>query len=227
MTHVSSVAGDPCAPVPRFARHGLCSGVRAAISRTCRMTGEGGGPLAFVPDALLPLPLRQLKGRNVLRNSYHRLDHAVTRPSFLRSLRREITGIMIIIPPCLLGVAAASAPGTTLAASLVSLTQGPLVMRLSNDQFRVAFGINGDRCFPTGCRGSIRYRVIWSTEDGLTRSEIRKVSYAVAPKSRRSITVDRQYFDTAEGEHTTKIVSVIVDMITCRRGTEPRAAERA
>jgi hypothetical protein len=191
------------------------------------MTGEGVGATYVCSRRTAPLPLRSLKGRSVLRNSDHCLDHVVTRPSFLLSLRRGISGVMIIIPACLLGVVSASVPAATLAGSLVSLTQGPLVMRLSNDQFRVAFGINGDQCFPIGCRGSIRYRVTWSTEDGITRAEIREVSYAVAPNSHRSITVDRQYFDTAEGEHTTKVVSVTVDTITCRRGTEPRAPARA
>jgi hypothetical protein len=31
---------------------------------------------------------------------------------------------------------------------LVSLTQAPLVMRLSKDEFRIAFCVNGERCFP-------------------------------------------------------------------------------
>jgi len=110
------------------------------------------------------------------------------------------------------GVQAAAPPR-----SLVSLTQAPLVIRINKDEFRVAFGVDGEHCFPVGCHGSIRYRVVWRTDDGLTRSEIRQVNYAVFPNSRRSITVDRQYFDTAEGEHTTQIVSVKVEAITCRR----------
>jgi hypothetical protein len=110
------------------------------------------------------------------------------------------------------GVQAATPPR-----SLVSLTQAPVVIRMNKDEFRVAFGVDGEPCFPSGCHGSIRYRVIWRTEDGLTRSEIRQVNYAVFPNSRRSITVDRQYFDTAEGEHTTQIVSVNVEAITCQR----------
>ncbi len=151
--------------------------------------------------------------------SYHRVDNALSRPLWRLSLRQAVTG-MIIIPVCLCGSVTAGVRAATPAAqSLVSLTQAPLVMRLSKDQFRVAFGINGDQCFPIGCRGSIRYRVIWRTEDGLTHSEIREVSYAVLPNSRRSITVDRQYFDTAEGEHTTEVVSVSVGLITCRRRT--------
>jgi hypothetical protein len=110
------------------------------------------------------------------------------------------------------GVQAATPPR-----SLVSLTQAPVVIRMNKDEFRVAFGVDGEPCFPSGCHGSIRYRVIWRTEDGLTRSELRQVNYAVFPNSRRSITVDRQYFDTAEGEHTTQIVSVNVEAITCQR----------
>ena len=92
-------------------------------------------------------------------------------------------------------------------------------MRISKDEFRVAFGIEGTRCFPVGCRGSIRYRVIWTTEDGLTRSDSRRVNYALSRNSRRSITVDRQYFDTSEGEHTTQVVSVNVETITCERAS--------
>jgi len=34
----------------------------------------------------------------------------------------------------------------------------------------------------------------------------------------RTMTVDRQYFDTAEGAHTTNVVRVTVDMITCVDG---------
>jgi hypothetical protein len=32
------------------------------------------------------------------------------------------------------------------------------------------------------------------------------------------LTVDRQYFDTAEGAHTTDIVRVTVESITCMQG---------
>ncbi|HUX74079.1 MAG TPA: hypothetical protein VMV25_09350 [Steroidobacteraceae bacterium] len=110
---------------------------------------------------------------------------------------------------------AAAAPA---AALHVSLTQAPVVMRLSNDEFRIAFGIDGGRCAETGCRGVIRYRVYWKTEDGRTRSEIKQVSYALAPRASRTITVDRQYFDTAEGAHTTDVVKVRVETISCREG---------
>jgi hypothetical protein len=106
------------------------------------------------------------------------------------------------------------------ATPLISLTQTPLVMRLSKDEFRIAFGINGEQCSPKGCRGLIRYRVDWRTEGGVRRSELKQVDFAVSPHSGRSITVDRQYFDTAEGAHTTEIVNVSVDAITCFPGAD-------
>jgi hypothetical protein len=108
------------------------------------------------------------------------------------------------------------------ATPLISLSQSPLVMRLSKDEFRIAFGINGELCSPDGCHGLIRYRVDWRTEGGVTRSEVKQVSYAVSPHSGRSIAVDRQYFDTAEGAHTTEIVNVSVDVITCYAGADAR-----
>ena len=107
----------------------------------------------------------------------------------------------------------------------VSLTQDPLIMRLNKDEFRIAFGINGERCGANGCSGMIRYRVDWKTADGTTRSEIKNVSYTVAPRTRRTIAVDRQYFDTAEGQHTTDVVKVSVDAITCHDGAGERTAE--
>jgi len=97
----------------------------------------------------------------------------------------------------------------------VSLVQAPLVMRLSKDEFRIAFGLNAGRIADRGCAGVVRYHVDWKTEDGTSRSERRQVNYSVAPRSSRSITVDRQYFDTGEGQHTTEIVRVSVERITC------------
>lgn len=102
----------------------------------------------------------------------------------------------------------------------VSLTQDPLIMRLNKDEFRIAFGINGERCGANGCSGMIHYRVDWKTADGTTRSEMKHVSYTVSPRAQRTIAVDRQYFDTAEGQHTTDVVRVRVDAITCRDGVD-------
>ena len=109
----------------------------------------------------------------------------------------------------------------------LSLTQEPLVMRLSKDEFRIAFGINAEHGAARGCNGVIRYRVDWKTEDGSTHSETRRVSYTVSPRASRTITVDRQYFDTAEGRHTTDVVKVSVDSITCIDGAESHAPEIA
>ena len=115
-------------------------------------------------------------------------------------------------------LAALPALADATAARSVSLTQDPVIMRLSKDEFRIAFGINGQRCLEHGCNGVIRYRVDWKTDDGTARSEIKRLSYVVAPNSSRAMAVDRQYFDTAEGAHTTDIVKVSVDLITCKPG---------
>ena len=109
---------------------------------------------------------------------------------------------------------------TAVSTRTVSLTQDPVVMRLSKDEFRIAFGLNAERCAAGGCNGVIRYRVDWKTDDGTMRSEIKRVSYAAAPSANRALTVDRQYFDTAEGAHTTDVVRVSVNMITCVDGIE-------
>jgi hypothetical protein len=120
-----------------------------------------------------------------------------------------------------LGAGAGAAPASK---HSVSLTQNPLIMRLNKDEFRIAFGINGERCGANGCSGMIHYRVNWKSADGATRSETRHVSYTVLPRSHRTIAVDRQYFDTAEGQQTTDVVNVRIDAITCRDGSEVRTA---
>jgi hypothetical protein len=121
----------------------------------------------------------------------------------------------------------AGADGTAPSRRSVSLTQDPLVMRVNKDEFRIVFGIDGKRCGAEGCSGLIRYRVDWKTHDGITRSEIRHVNYNVLPSAGRTIAVDRQYFDTAEGQHTTDVVKVSVDSITCNDASASRAAETA
>jgi hypothetical protein len=108
-----------------------------------------------------------------------------------------------------------------------TLVERPLVMRLSKDEFRIAFGLKAKNCEDSGCTGVINYRVEWRGDDGMTRSELRRVSYAVLPHYTRALTVDRQYFDTAEGAHTTDIVKVTVGNITCVQGqgnAQPLAA---
>jgi hypothetical protein len=126
----------------------------------------------------------------------------------------------LAIASCALSEGADAAPRTK---HSVSLTQDPLVMRLNKDEFRIAFGINGERCEANGCSGIIRYRVDWKTQEGAIRSEIKHVNYTVAPRTRRTIAVDRQYFDTAEGQHITDVVKVSIDAITCLDGADVRA----
>jgi hypothetical protein len=123
-------------------------------------------------------------------------------------------------------ISAAGAGSAAAAERSIWLTQQPLVMRLSKDEFRIAFGIEAGPAAANGCHGVIRYRVDWKAEDGTMRSEIRRVNYTVSPRSSRSITVDRQYFDTAEAEHTTEVVRVSVDRITCLDlgGSRPQLA---
>jgi hypothetical protein len=131
---------------------------------------------------------------------------------------------MKFIPLSLMVMVTLSAAAAPRSDRSVSLTQDPLVMRLNKDEFRIAFGINGERCGEKGCSGMIRYRVDWKTADGTTRSEIKHVSYTVTPRARRTIAVDRQYFDTAEGQHTTDVVKVRIDAITCLDGVEAQVA---
>jgi hypothetical protein len=124
----------------------------------------------------------------------------------------NIKGIVGILAATLFSGVAPAAPAT----HPVELTQSPLVMRLDKDEFRIAFGINGERFAATGCTGSIRYRVNWRTATGDLGSELKQVRYTVAPGSTRTIAVDRQFFDTAEGANTTDVVNVSVKSISCR-----------
>jgi hypothetical protein len=104
----------------------------------------------------------------------------------------------------------------------VSLSQEALVMRLNKDEFRIAFSINAERCAANGCNGVIQYWIDWKTESGTTRSDIKLVNYTVPPTAKRALTVDRQYLDTAEGAHTTDVVNVRIDKITCLDGEDSR-----
>jgi hypothetical protein len=117
-----------------------------------------------------------------------------------------------------IGLAASGASVALAAGRAVSLTEAPLVMRVNKDEFRIAFAIDAQACGQNGCTGSIHYRVEWKTAQGATRSEIKQVGYSVAPSASRTIAVDRQYFDIAEGANTTEVTKVSVDKITCRDG---------
>lgn len=140
-------------------------------------------------------------------------------PSAGSELPAQPAGSSEAIAPRAAGTQASAAPA-------VSLTQSPLVMRMGKDEFRIAFGIKSVGCAPNGCHGVIRYRVNWKAEDGTISGGIREVGYRVLPHTAQSITVDRQYFDTAEGAHTTDVVEVTVARITCHEGTEDRALSR-
>ena len=95
-------------------------------------------------------------------------------------------------------------------------------MRLNKDEFRIAFAINGESCAPSGCEGMIHYRVDWRTTDGRSHSDQKRVAYSIPPRVAHTIAVDRQYFDTAESAHTTEIVKVVVDQITCGKAEGAR-----
>jgi len=128
---------------------------------------------------------------------------------------RTKTTALALIAMAAISTGATAGAATAVPEHAVVLTQDPLIMRLSKDEFRIAFGINGERCGARGCSGLIRYRVDWKTPDGITRSELRHVNYTVLPNAGRTIAVDRQYFDTAEGQHTTDVLKVSIDTITC------------
>jgi len=133
---------------------------------------------------------------------------------------------MKLIPLSLIALAVTSAGAEPASKLEVSLTQDPVVMRLSKDEFRIVFGINGEKCAPSGCSGVIHYRVDWRTSGGETRSsDLKQTRYSVSPLANRTISVDRQFFDTGEGQHTTDVVKVTVAKITCIGGTAERVAQ--
>ena len=61
----------------------------------------------------------------------------------------------------------------------------------------------------------------------MTRSEVKLVNYTVSPHSSRALTVDRQYFDTGEGQHTTEVLKVSVNRITCLDSGDSHAPQLA
>ncbi|MEP7041435.1 MAG: hypothetical protein ABI843_00145 [Dokdonella sp.] len=111
--------------------------------------------------------------------------------------------------------AASIASAAPASACPVSLTNDPVVMRLNKDEFRIVFGVNGDQCVADGCSGVIHYKAAWKTEDGATSTDSKLLNYTVPRGASRTIAVDRHYFDTAEGQHTTEIVKVSVDDVSC------------
>jgi hypothetical protein len=108
----------------------------------------------------------------------------------------------------------------------VSLTQDPLVMRVGKDEFRIAFGLDAASCHESGCSGSIRYDATWQTDDGLRSTERKTVAFDIPAGAERSLSVDRHYFDTAEAQHTTQIVGVAVEQISCDSSDRSSLASR-
>ena len=108
----------------------------------------------------------------------------------------------------------------------VSLTQDPLVMRLGKDEFRIAFGLDGAACQGSGCNGTISYDTTWQDENGNRTTERHSVSYAIPNGAQRSLSVDRNYFDDGEAQHTTDVVSVSVDKISCGDAGKSEIASR-
>ena len=108
----------------------------------------------------------------------------------------------------------------------VSLTQDPLVMRVGKDEFRIAFGLDAASCHESGCSGSIRYDATWQTDDGQQSTERKTVAFDIPAGAERSLSVDRHYFDTAEAQHTTQIVGVAVDQISCDSAERSSLASR-
>ena len=124
--------------------------------------------------------------------------------------RKILSGLLLALSALPLASATA-AP----AMCSVSLTQEPLVMRVGKDEFRIAFGLDAASCREDGCSGSIRYDTTWQTDDGQQSTERKTVAFDIPAGAERSLSVDRHYFDTAEAQHTTKVVGVAVDQISC------------
>jgi hypothetical protein len=112
------------------------------------------------------------------------------------------------------------------AACTVSLTQEPLVMRVGKDEFRIAFGVEGASCNDTGCAGSIKYKATWQTEQGTQVVDRKTLDFSIPSGAKRSISVDRHYFDTSEAGHTTQVVHVDVDGISCNQHAVTGLAQR-
>jgi hypothetical protein len=108
----------------------------------------------------------------------------------------------------------------------VSLSQDPVVIRVGKDEFRIAFGLNGEQCASNGCNGTIDYSAAWKTDDGVARSEQKHLSYSIPDGAKRSLVVDRHYFDTSEGKHTTDVTKVSVDSVSCEASTARATAAR-
>jgi hypothetical protein len=135
--------------------------------------------------------------------------------------RKKLSGLLLALAVLPLG--SAMATPTTCS---VSLTQDPLVMRVGKDEFRIAFGLDAASCHESGCSGSIRYDATWQTDDGQQSTERKTVAFDIPAGAERSLSVDRHYFDTAEAQHTTQIVGVAVERISCESSDRSSLASR-
>jgi len=135
--------------------------------------------------------------------------------------RKNLSSLLLALAVLPLGSAFA-AP----AACGVSLTQEPLVLRIGKDEFRIAFGLDAASCHESGCSGSIRYDATWQTDDGQRSTERKTVAFDIPAGAERSLSVDRHYFDTAEAQHTTQIVAVAVEQISCDSADRSSLASR-
>ena len=135
--------------------------------------------------------------------------------------RKNLSSLLLALAVLPLG--SAMATPTTCS---VSLTQDPLVMRVGKDEFRIAFGLDAASCHESGCSGSIRYDATWQTDDGQQSTERKTVTFDIPAGAERSLSVDRHYFDTAEAQHTTQIVGVAVERISCESSDRSSLASR-
>ena len=97
----------------------------------------------------------------------------------------------------------------------VNVTNDPVVIRMDKDEFRIAFGVAGDACEKRAARASSATSAAWRTEDGAEATDNKVLSYDIPSGAKRSIAVDRHYFDTSEGRHTTDLVDVKIDDVSC------------
>ncbi|HEX3121962.1 MAG TPA: hypothetical protein VHQ21_01570 [Rhodanobacteraceae bacterium] len=135
--------------------------------------------------------------------------------------RKNLSSLLLAL--AILPLGSAFAAPTTCG---VSLTQEPLVLRIGKDEFRIAFGLDAATCHENGCSGSIRYDATWQTDDGQRSTERKTVAFDIPAGAERSLSVDRHYFDTAEAQHTTQIVGVAVEQISCDGADRSSLASR-
>jgi hypothetical protein len=119
----------------------------------------------------------------------------------------------------LLGILGTTQAFAAPAVCAVQVGKDPVVMRMSKDEFRIAFGVSGAQCHENGCTGVIQYDAAWRTEDGSENVDHKLLSYSIPSGTNQSIAVDRHYFDTGEGRHTTELVRVRISDVSC---SQPR-----